>query len=183
MRKQCFFSRFSRHFVQSSQKIQKKTVFCELFARYVPRIVRENSDFSRFSWHFVHRSQKMRKNSIFWVFLREVKRKVWENSVFSRFSVLFLLSSEKIRKKNNNIFEFFARPSAKSVRKQCFFYVFRDSLYKVHKKCEKLRFLSFLRDVKRKVLENSAFSRFSRHFVLSSQKFRKTAFFELFARR
>ena len=48
---------------------------------------------------------------------------------------------------------------------------------------KKQRFLSFLRDVPQKVWENSVFYRFPKHFVQNSQKKRKTAFLELFARR
>ena len=78
--------------------------------------------------------------------------------------------------KKTAFFELFARCPAKSVRKQCFFHVFRNTLYKVSKKCEKQRFWSFLGDVPQKVWENSIFRRFTRHSVKSSQKCKKQRF-------
>ena len=76
-------------------------------------------------------------------------------------------------------FELFARSSAKSERKQCFFTFFETLCTKLAKNVEKQRFLSILPDVHQIVRENSVFSRFSRPIVQSSQKLRKTAFFVL----
>ena len=74
------------------------------------------------------------------------------------------------------------RRSLKSVRKQCFFTFFETLCTKFAKNAKKTAFLSFLRDVRQKVWENSVFSRFSRHFVQSSQKCEKTVFFLSFLR-
>ena len=84
----------------------------------------------------------------------------------------------KVRKncEKTAFFELFARCPAKSVRKQCFFTFFETLCTKFAKIAKKQRFLSFLHDVLQKVLENSVFSRFSRHFARSSQKCEKTAF-------
>ena len=161
VRKQCFFPFFERHLY----KVRKKSERTAFFLRDVMQKVWQNSVLSRFSRHFVQSSQKMRKISVFWAFCCDVPQKVWENSVFSRFSRHFVQSSQENAK--NSVFWAFCSTFQKSVRKQCFFHVFRDTLNKVRKKCEKQRFLSFLLDVPQKVWGNSVFSRFSKHFVHS----------------
>ena len=145
VRKQCYFTfRFRDTFTKFAKNAKKQRFL--RFLRDVPQKVWENSVFPRFSIHFVQSSQKMQKKTAFLSFLRDVPQKVWENSVFSRFSRHFAQSSQ-INAKKTVFFKLFARRPAKSLRKQCFFHVFRDSLYKVRKKCEKQRFLSFLREV------------------------------------
>ena len=60
------------------------------------------------------------------------------------------------------------------------FYVFRDTLYKVRKKCEKIAFFELFAQCPAKSVRKQCFLCFSRHFVQSSQKMRKTAFFWAF---
>ena len=128
-------SRFSRHFVQSSQKMGKISVFCAMLCKKCEKTV----FFSRCLRHFV-----------------QIRIKCWK-------TVFFL---------------FFLRRSAKTVRKQCFFTFFETLCTKFAKKIEKQRFLS---DLMQKVWVNSVLSRFSRHFVQSSQKMRKIIVFWAFS--
>ena len=86
--------------------------------------------------------------------------------------------------RKNSGFWAFCAIFSKNCGKTVFFHVFRDTLNKGRKKCEKQRFLSFLRDVPQKVWEISVFSRFLRHFLQSSAKnAKKMAFFEILVRR
>ena len=151
-----------------------------------------------FSTFFETLSTKFAKNAEkqrFLSFLHDVLQKVWESSVFSRFSRHFVRSSQQMRK--TAFFENLAWCPAKSVRKECFLTFFETLctkfakkktacrktaffLYKVRKKCEKTAFFSFLHDVLQKMWENSVFSRFSRHFLQSSQKMPKNSVFWAF---
>ena len=167
-------SRFSRHFVQSSQKSRKKKTFFEFFLQRSQKIVRKQC-FSRFSRHFV---QSLQKKGLKQRFLSDFMQGVWENSVLSRFRDTLY----KVRRKWEKS-AFFARRYAKSVRKQCSFTFFKTLCTKFAENKQNQRILSFFCDVPQNVWVNSVFSRLLRHFVQSSQKMRKTAFFELFARR
>ena len=174
------FSRFSRHFVQSSHKMRKKkTAFFELFERRSAKNARKKF-FLVFRDTLCKVSNEMQKQR-FLSFLHDVPQKVWENSVFSRFSRHFVQSSH-VKCEKAAFFELFARCSGKSVSKQCFFTFFETLCTKFAKNAKKQRFLSFLRDVSQKVWENSAFFFF--HVFRDTlykvrKKCEKTAFFEL----
>ena len=133
------------------------------FSCDVPQKVLENSVFSRFSRHFVQSSQEMRQKS-FLSFLRDGPQKVWENSVFFPFFERHFVQSSQKKWKNSVIF---ARCYAKSMTKQCSFTFFKTLCTMFAENEKNQRILSFLLDVPQKVLENSVFSRFSRHFVHS----------------
>ena len=157
--KKCEKTVFFHVFRDTLYKVRKKcekTALFELFARRSSKSVRKQCFFPFFETLCFAKSVRKQCFSHFFRFLRDVHQKVWENSVFSRFSRHFVQSSQKTQK--NSFLELLALSSAKSVRKQCFF----------------SSFLSFLCDVRQKVWEN-CFSRFSRHFVQSSQKMRKNS--------
>ena len=68
-------------------------------------------------------------------------------------------------------FEHFARCPAKSVRKHCFFHVFRDTLYNVRLKFEKNDvFWAYARLSTKSCCVKSVFTRFLRHFVRFCKK-------------
>ena len=124
-------SRFSRHFVQSSQKSKKKKNVFWVFSATFPKNCEGNSVFHVFRDTLYKVCKKCFKNS---VFLRDVMQRVWENSVLSRFSRHFVQSSQKMLK--NSVFEHFGRGSAKSVRKLSFFSFFlRRSAKSIRKQC------------------------------------------------
>ena len=199
VRKKCEKTVFFTFFETLCTKFAKKSVF---FAR---RFAKSMSVLSRFSRQFVQSSQKIRKMSVFWVFFKTFPKKCEKTVFFHVFRDT--LYKVHIKYKKTAFFELFARRFAKSVRKQCFFTSFwtlcqssqkkRFFCATLCKKCEcsftffktlctkfaekekNQRFLCFFCNFR----ENSVLSRFSRHFVQSSQKMRKTAFFELFDRR
>ena len=80
--------------------------------------------------------------------------------------------------RKTSFFELFARCSAKSVRKQCFFHVFRNSLYKVRKKCWKTAFFELFLRRSAKSVRKQCFI----HFFLrrSANSVRKQCFFTFF---
>ena len=129
------FSRFSRHFVQSSQDMRKKNVFWAFCAK-----VRKNCEkrvfFPVFWETFCTKFAKKVKEQRF--FLRDVIQKVWQNSVLSRFSRHFVQCSQKMRK--ISVFWAFYATFRKKCEKTVFFHVFRDTLCIVSKKCEKTAF-------------------------------------------
>ena len=127
-------SRFSRHFVQSSQKMLKTAYLS--FLRDVPQLVWEKS-FSRFSRRFVQSSQKMRKNGVFWAFCAKFRQKYEKTAFFHVFrDTLYIVR----RKCENQRFLSFLRDVPQKVWENSFFW---DTLNKVRKKCEKTTFLSF----------------------------------------
>ena len=154
--------------------MRKNSVFLSFCATFLKEC--EKQCFFTFFETLCTKFAKNAKNSVFELFARRSSKCV-RNSVFSRFSSHFVQSSQKMRK--NSVLKLFARRSWKSVRKQCFF-TFFETLYIKFAMRKKQRFLSFLREVPQKVWENSVFSRFSRHFVQSSQKLRINSFFWAF---
>ena len=173
--KRVFFSRFLEILCKKFAKNANNTAFFELLARHSAKRVRKQRFFTFFET-LCTKFAKNAKKSVFRAFSATFRNKCEKTvHVFH----VFRDTLYKVRKKT----AFFVRRSAKSVRKQCFFHVFRDTLYKIRKKAIKQRILSFLRDVSQKVWENSVFSHFSRYFVQSLQKIRKTEFIELFAGR
>ena len=144
-----FFSRFSRHFVQSSQKM-RKTAFFEHFARCPAKSVRKHCFFSRLSRHFVQCSLKIRKKMMFSELMRDFSQKVFEKTVFfSRLSRHFVQCSLKMSKKNYVLLIVLCATFHKKCEKiMFFFHVFRGTLCKnFTKNAKKQRFLSFLHDV------------------------------------
>ena len=200
VRKQCFFTSFGT-LCQSSQKkrfffcatLCKKcdcsfTFFKTLCTKFAEKEknqrflsffcnFRENSVLSRFLRHFVQISQKISKISVFWAFSATFPKKCEETVFFLRFSRHFKIKFERMRK--TSFFELFARCSAKSVRKQCFFFhVFRNTLYKVRKKCWKTAFFDLFLRRSAKSVRKQCFI----HFFLrrSAKSVRKQCFFTFF---
>ena len=201
-------SRFSRQFVQSSQKIRKMSVFW-VFSRTFPKKCEKTVFFTFFETICTKFAENFEKQR-FLNFLRDVPPKEWENSVFSCFSRHFVQSSHKIRK--NSVFWAFCATFRKKCEKTVFFsrfsrhFVlssrkkFKNSVFfarryakSVRKQCsftffetlctkfaENEKNQRFLRDVMQKVWENSIFSRCLRHFVQIRIKCWKTVFFSLF---
>ena len=103
-----------------------------------------------------YKVQKMRKNSVFWAFAR-CPTKIRENSVFHVFEFAKFAKTAK-----NSVFWAFCTMSHKKVRENSvfsrFFHVFRDTLYKVRKICEKKQrvFVAFCTTSRRKC-EKSVF--------------------------
>ena len=75
-------SPFSRHFVQSSQKMRKISVFCATLCKKCEKTV----FFSRFLRHFVQSSQKKWKNSVF--FARRYAKSMTKQCSFTFFKTL-----------------------------------------------------------------------------------------------
>ena len=84
--------------------------------------------------------------------------------------------------RKNSVFGVFCTMSCKKCDKTVFFHVFRNTLWKFRKKCEKQRFLSFLHNVLQKVWWNCVFHVFRDTLYKGRKKCEKIAFFELFAR-
>ena len=142
----------------------EKTVFFHVFQDTLYK-VRRKWEKSAYFELFLRRSPKSVSKQCFLSSFETLCTKFAENAENSVSELFLRRSAQSVRKLC--FFHFFMRRSAKSVKKQCFFTFFRNTLYKVRRKCEKQRILSFLLDVPQKVLENSVFSRFSRHFVHS----------------
>ena len=182
MRKQCFLTFFETLCTKFAENAKKRRFL--RYLRDVPQKVWGNSVFSRYLRHLnlLKVSQKLRKTAFFKLSARCSPKSVWKQCFFH----VFRDTLYKVRKKcwkTVFFFELFARRSPKSVKKQCSFTFFETHCTKFAKYAEKERFLSFLRDIQQKLWENSVFFKFSRHFEQSSQKMRRTAFLELFARR
>ena len=121
----------------------------------------------------------MRK-AAFFSFLHDVPLKVRGNSVFHVFETL---RTKFAKMWINSVFWAFCTISSKKCEKTVFFfYVFRDTLYKVRKICEKKTafFELFARCPAKSVRNQCFFLRFSRHFVQISQNMRKNSVFLAF---
>ena len=132
----------------------------------------------------------MRKTTFFELFTRRSAK----SDRKQRFFHVFRDTLYKVRKKKWKT-AFFWATLCKKCEKTVFFHVFQDTLYKVRRKWEKSAYFElflrrspksvskqrfFLRDVMQRVWENNVLSRFSRHFVQSSQKMRKISVFWAF---
>ena len=149
----------------------EKSAFFELFLQ----LLRKQCSFTFFKTLCTNFAEN-KQNQRFLSFFCDVPEKVWGNSVFLRFLRHFKIKFEKMRK--TSFFELFARCSAKSVRKQCFFHVFRNTLYKVRKKCWKTAFFElFLRRSAKSVRKQCFIHFFSATF---RKKCEKTVFFHVF---
>ena len=189
-------SPFSRHFVQSSQKMRKISVFCATLCKKCEKTV----FFSRFLRHFVQIRIKCWKTVFFHFFLRRSAKSVRKQCFFTFFETLCTKFARNAKKKRflsflrdgpqkvweNSVFSpfferhfvqssqkkwknsvSFARCYAKSMTKQCSFTFFKTLCTMFAENEKNQRILSFLLDVPQKVLENSVFSRFSSYFVHS----------------
>ena len=164
-------SPFSRHFVQSSQKMRKISVFCATLCKKCEKTV----FFSRFLRYFVQSSQKRRKISVFCAFSA-----TFEKTVFFH---VFQDTLYKVRRKwaKSAFFEHFLRRSQKKCEETVFFHVFRDTLKKVWKNAINIVFWAFCSMFRKKCEKTLFFSRFSKHFVQSSQKMLKNSVFWAFS--
>ena len=156
-----FFETLCTKFAKNVEKQRFLSSFC-----VVPRKVWGNSVFSRFSRHFKKSSKKCEKHR-FLSFLLDVPQKVWENSVFfTSFGTLCQSSQQK---------RFFCATLCKKC--ECSFTFFKTLCTKFAEKEKNQRFLCFFCNFR----ENSVLSRFSRHFVQSSQKMSKISVFWAFS--
>ena len=167
------FSRFSRHSVQSLQNMRKKHRFFSFLHDVLQKVWENSVFFHVFRDNSYKVCKKCEKTAFFELFGRRPSKSVSKQCFFTFFETL-CMNSQKMRK--NSVFWVFWT-SRKKCKKTAFFHVFRDTLYEFAEYVKKQRFLSFLHDVPQKVRENSAFSRFSRHFVQSPQIWEKTFFF------
>ena len=134
-------------------KVRRKWEKSAFFARRYAKSVRKQCSFTFFKTlctKFAENKQNQRILSFFC----DVPQKVWVNSVFSRLLRHFVQSSQKMRK---TAFLSFFCVVPRKVWENCVFSLFHATFCK---KCEK----------------NSVFSRFSKHFVQSSQKMQKQRF-------
>ena len=161
------FSRFSRHFVPSSQKMRKNSVFWAFLRDFLQKVSEIRVFFSRFFKALCTKFAKNAEKLRFLSFLRDVHQKVWENSLLSRFSRHFVQSSQKMLKTAFFEIILFAQCPAKSVRKQCFFTFFETLSTKFTKNAKKQRFLSFLHRCSAKSVRKQCYVSFSRHFLQS----------------
>ena len=146
----------------------------------------------------IHKVRESCENSVFWAFCARFREKCEKTVFFSRFSRHFVQSSQKMRNKQRFLSILHDDPS-KSVRKQCYF-MFLSCCFIMLFQCFFMFFntlcTKFAKKAKNSVLRASShdvhtksgrkqwfFSRFSRHFVQSSQKMRKTWRFLTFLQR
>ena len=138
-------------------KNAKKTAFFELSARRSIKSVWKQCSFHVLQDTLYNVRKKMQKTP-FLSFRRDIPQKVWENRVFPR------LSRQRFLQKNANISVLWS--SCATLSKMCFFSRFSRYYTQSSQIMWKQRFLSFLREIPRKVRENNVFfSSFSRHFV------------------
>ena len=117
-------SRFSRHFVQSSQKSRKKNVFW-VFSATFPKNCEETVFFTFFETLCTKFAKKGLKTAFFeWLYARSVRKQC--SFTFLRH---FVQSSQKMRK-----ISVFCATLCKKCEKTVFFHVFQDTLYKVRRK-------------------------------------------------
>ena len=155
------FSRLLGHFVKVRKKkrfflrdvMQKVWVFFHVFQDTLYK-VRRKAEKSAFFVLFLQLSRKQcsftffktlctkfaenEQNQRFLSFFCDVPEKVWGNSVFSRFSRHFKKSSKKCVQ--HRFLSFLLDVPQKVWENSVFFHVFRNSLYKVRKKCWKTAF-------------------------------------------
>ena len=116
VRENSVFSRFSRHFVQSSQNMRKNIFFA--FCTMSCKKCEKTAFFHVFRDTLYEFAENVKKQR-FLSFLDDVPQKVWENSVFSRFSKHFVQSSHKMRK--NSVIWVFCTMSHRKCEKSVFF--------------------------------------------------------------
>ena len=120
--------------------MRKNSVF-RAFCMTVPQKLWENSVFHVFETLCIKFAKNEKKTGFFKLFARRPTKSV-RKQCFSRFwDTLY-----KVRKKMrwNSVFWAFCTTSHEKCEKTVFFHVFRGTLDKVRRKCEKQRFLSFL---------------------------------------
>ena len=176
-----FFSRFSRHFVESSQKCRKNSVFWAFCATFRKKC--EKTVFSLIFLDTLYKvCKKFEKQSLL-SFLRDVQPKMWENSVFWCFLEHSVQSFRKVWYAKNSVFELIVWGSAKSVWKQFFSRFSRHFVQSLHimRKQSFLLFFSYSMFFKKR--EKTVFFHVIRDTSYEVRKMcEKTAFFELFAR-
>ena len=134
-REQCF-STFFETLRTKIPKNANKQRFFELFARCSSKSVTKQCIFT-FSIHSVRSSQKVRKTPFFVLFARKtVLSTMFKKQCFITFFETLCTKFAKNAKKQR-FFLAFCTISCKKCEKTVFFHVFRDTLYKVRKKCEK----------------------------------------------
>ena len=145
---------------------------------------REKTVFSHVFRDILNKVRKKCEKTFFELLAWRPRKSVRKSVFFSRF---FEALSTKFAKndKKNSVFWFFCTSSTKK-RNYCFFHVFRGTLYKVRKKCEKKACFrsSFLHDVPTKSVRKQCFFPVFRDTLYKvRKKSKKKIFFELFARR
>ena len=172
------FSRFSRQFVQSSQRMRKKSVFWAFCATFLKKC-KKTVFFDVFRDTLYKVRKTCEKTTFFVLFARRLSKCVRKQCFF--FTFFETLCMYKVLKKceKTAFFELFALSFAKSMRKQRFFTFF--------KKGEKQCFLTFFETLCTKFAKNAINSVFRAFCAPKVWEIRKkcgeTAFFELFARR
>ena len=161
VRKQCFFTCFGT-LCQSSQK--KRFFFCATLCK---KCECSFTFFQILCTKFAEKEKNQRFLSFFCNFR--------ENSVLSRFSRHFVQSSQKISK--ISVFWAFSATFPKKCEETVFFHVFRETLKKVRKNAKNIVFWAFCSMFRKKCEKTVFFSRFSKHFVQSSQKMLKNSVF------
>ena len=177
------FSRFSRHFLQSSQKMRKNMFFFFSFLQDVPQKKKwDDSIFSRFSRHFVQSSQKMRKTAFFEHFARCPAKSVRKHCFFH--VIRDTLYNVRLKFEKNDVFWAYARLSTKSFCVKSVFTRFLRHFVRFCKKCDKQRSLIVLRDVPQKLWEKWVFFfHFFRDIIYKVRINAKNSVFYLYAWR